>query len=188
MVEARVRRLWLSRRTREGLVGHRGAASRAGRQADFLCSASTTLSRSDSVVPPQTPYGSPTESACCRHSGWTGQVPHSDLATISRARLRTPRSDSGEKKSSGLTSRQAACDCQSHRSMSGRGRRGIPLDMATSLTHRERGRALGENYAQLTPSSTLVVSNFGPFVIAACRCGTPSGNFRRKAPSVTHIL
>jgi hypothetical protein len=37
--------------------------------------------------------------------------------------------------------------------------------MATSLTHRERGRALGENYAQLTPSSTLVVSNFGPFVI-----------------------
>jgi hypothetical protein len=34
------------------------------------------------------------------------------------------------------------------------------------MTHRKRGRALGENYAHLTASSTLVVSKFGPFVIA----------------------
>ena len=44
--------------------------------------------------------------------------------------------------------------------------RGIPLDMATSLTHRKRGRALGENYAHLLRSSTLVVSKFGRIVIA----------------------
>src|SRR4051812_25969643 len=179
MVEARVRRLWLSRRTREGLVGHRGAASRAGRQADFLCSASTTLSRSDSVVPPQTPYGSPTERACLRHSGWTGQVPQSDLATISRARLRTPRSDSGEKKSSGLTSRQAACDCQSHRSMSGAGRRGIPLGMATSLTHSKRGRALSENYAPRLITSSFLSRPSVDFVIWSWRKAGLGGGERQ---------
>jgi hypothetical protein len=50
--------------------------------------------------------------------------------------------------------------------------------MATSLTHRERGRALGENYAHLLRSSTLVVSKFGPFVIAEIPSRAVIGGFQ----------
>jgi hypothetical protein len=78
-------------------------------------------SRWCSVVPPHTPYVSPKASACRRHSAWTGQVPQRESATSSRALRRMPRSSSGAKNRSGLTSRQAARSCHAHSSANGGG-------------------------------------------------------------------
>src|SRR4051794_10731064 len=66
----------------------------------------------------------------------TGQSEQTALAWSSRLRRRGPRSPSGWKKTSGLTPRQAPSSCQSHRSATGPGRRGIS---AINLVFRSGG-------------------------------------------------
>jgi hypothetical protein len=80
-------------------------------------------SRSSSVMPPHTPYGSRTASACAAHSRTTGHVAHTALAASSLAMRAGPRSPSGWKNTPGSSPRQAACICQSQRSALGPGSR-----------------------------------------------------------------
>lgn len=78
-------------------------------------------SRSDSLSPPQIPYGSPTASACVRHWVITGQRRHISLARISRCARARPRSPSGWKNIDESTPRQTPCICQSQMSAFGPG-------------------------------------------------------------------
>src|SRR3954452_16760691 len=78
-------------------------------------------SRSSSVRPPQTPYGSRTASACSRHCVITGQEPQMAFAAESRLRRAGPRSPSGWKNRVGSASRHAPRNCHSHRSATGPG-------------------------------------------------------------------
>src|SRR5215218_1408946 len=76
-------------------------------------------------MPPQTPYGSRTASACSRHSRTTGQVAQTALAASSRRRRAGPRSPSGWKNTSGSTRRHAPWYCHSHTTATGPGSREI---------------------------------------------------------------
>src|SRR3954447_23730597 len=76
-------------------------------------------------MPPQTPYGSRTVSACWRHWVITGQLAQIALAASSRRRRAGPRSPSGGKNTAGATRRHAPRDRHPHTPATGRGSREI---------------------------------------------------------------
>ena len=97
-----------------------------GRRPSSCCSAYTGVlvmssSRSDSLRPPHTPYGSRVASACLRQGSTTGQRAHTALAAASRAERAGPRSPSGWKNRLLSSPRQAPLSCHSHRSALGPG-------------------------------------------------------------------
>ena len=106
-----------SRRVLDGPSGvcrgcHTPAATAAG-------SAAISRARSSSLMPPQTPYGSRTDSACLRQASITGHRAHTALAAAWRRARAGPRSPSGWKNRDVLSPRHAPWSCQSQTSATG---------------------------------------------------------------------
>src|SRR3546814_5923732 len=112
------------------------ALATAGIRLLRLRSDRTYSARSVSVIPPQMPYGSWTESACSRHCWSTGHVAQTFLALRSRFSRACPRSPSGWKYTAESCPRHAPCSCQSHTSAVGYGIGRCLCMMATSIPYR----------------------------------------------------
>ena len=137
--------------------------------------------RSPSERPPQIPYGSWTCKACARQAAIAGHSKQTALAWASRRARAGPRSPSGWKKKELAIPRQAACNCQSHRSAFGPGRRLVSATSIPSMTSNAAKRGAAMNEAVVSEPATRQVGH-APFSMFSTMPGIAARSTTKHRP------